>query len=209
MGGGRPGKSSKFHPCPCAIIIHSDSQQELYGAHTTCTASQLHAARELLICYVHERVCVTCLTGQHSHLTCKFDWKIFYKINVCQTVNVSAAGLSELVRLVAQESTTSCFIPLLETCTIQHRMWQNSATATHVTEIPTAIIHSKTWLTYKFHIPKLYFGFRCLTLRRLAIMYIQAGGSLCSPLASTRLFLVVVHKLKSRVYRPPYAWEGM
>ena len=52
-------------PC-CAYIatpivvqhdtVHGTQQQELYGAHTPCAASQLHAARELLMFYVYEHV---------------------------------------------------------------------------------------------------------------------------------------------------------
>ena len=31
-------------------------KQELYGAHTPCAASQWHAARQLLICFVYENI---------------------------------------------------------------------------------------------------------------------------------------------------------
>ena len=37
-------------------------KQELCGVHTPCAASQLHAARQLLICFVYEHFCVTCIS---------------------------------------------------------------------------------------------------------------------------------------------------
>ena len=60
-----PLNIAAFYTERCANVLRmllALCKQERCGAHTPCAALQLHAARQLLICFVYEHVGVTCIS---------------------------------------------------------------------------------------------------------------------------------------------------